>query len=199
MLAIRYCRAALPALLSTAALLFGMQLLIHDEAVYAAESRPPFEFLPPVIQPDPPPHKPVEPPPRDRFKPTDTPGTPRYPVAEEPFPRPDRPEATRPSMPDTTLDFDVSDRPLITTIRLTQNYPPSMAQRGIEGYVDVQFDVLANGVVTNVRVIESSHTGFERSAKDAARRFQFEPRMVDGQPVDTFNVNYRFTYRLDQD
>jgi protein TonB len=72
-----------------------------------------------------------------------------------------------------------------------------MSTRGIEGWVTVQFDVLPDGTVGNVTVIESSNRSFERSAIQAAGRFRFKARVVDGVPQTSTGVQYRFRFELD--
>ena len=54
------------------------------------------------------------------------------------------------------------DTPLLTVMRATPQYPIRLEQAGVEGWVDVMFDVAASGEVVNVVVIASSHKGFEK-------------------------------------
>ena len=75
-------------------------------------------------------------------------------------------------------------------------YPNSLSQRGIEGYVIVQFEVSKIGKVENAWITESSHKGFHKSALRAIKRFKYKPKIKDGQPIRTTNAFYRFTYNL---
>ncbi len=75
-------------------------------------------------------------------------------------------------------------------------YPNSLSQRGIEGYVIVQFEVSKIGKVENAWITESSHKGFHKSALRAIKRFKYKPKVKDGQPIRTTNAFYRFTYSL---
>ena len=68
----------------------------------------------------------------------------------------------------------------------------------MEGYVDVVFDVTPSGSVTNIRIIDSSHAGFEKSAIEAAQRFRYKPRMLDGMPVGDTGIRYRFRFRMER-
>lgn len=90
------------------------------------------------------------------------------------------------------------DGPLVTIVRVSPTYPTSMSTRGIEGWVTVQFDVLPDGSVGNVTVIESSNRSFERSAIQAAGRFRFKARVVDGVPQMSTGLQYRFRFELDK-
>jgi protein TonB len=94
------------------------------------------------------------------------------------------------------IGFQLSDAPLIIVMRVEPNYPPSLAQKGIEGYVVVRFDVMQDGGAENVSVVESSHRGFERNALSAAQRFRFKAHVVDGAPQVTTGVRYRFRFEM---
>jgi TonB family protein len=72
------------------------------------------------------------------------------------------------------------------TRRVAPEYPDSALRKGIEGYVDVQFTITAQGTVRDVAVVSSDPAEvFNRAATDAVRRWRYDPRVIDGQPVDT--------------
>jgi protein TonB len=89
------------------------------------------------------------------------------------------------------------DGPLVVMVRVRPVYPAVAAQRGLSGFCAVQFDVLADGSVTNIQVIESSHSLFEASATRAAQRFRYKPRIVDGIAQITSGVRYLFTFEME--
>ena len=61
-------------------------------------------------------------------------------------------------------------------------YPPAAARSGIEGEVILVIDVDANGNVTNVSVEKSSRNrDLDRAAMEAARKWRFNPSIVNGQ------------------
>lgn len=63
-------------------------------------------------------------------------------------------------------------------------YPTASARRGEQGEVALRLEVLENGKVGQVELLDSS--GFSRldeSAIDAVKRFTYEPGAVDGQPT----------------
>jgi TonB family protein len=64
------------------------------------------------------------------------------------------------------------------------------------GWVDVCFDVMTSGQVTNIQVTGSSHGIFEKSALQAAQKFRFRAPVVDGVPQVATNVNYRFRFEM---
>ena len=103
-----------------------------------------------------------------------------------------------PSVPDGTLNNPfTSNAPLIAIVRVQPHYPAVAQSRGLEGFVIVQFDVLSNGTVANVSVLESSSSVFERSAINAAERFRFKAKVVDGVPLTSTGVQYQFTFKMD--
>lgn len=65
----------------------------------------------------------------------------------------------------------------LTRIHYAQpQYPPSARDRGIEGWVDVQFMVRADGTVGEASVVGAQPTGvFEQSALDAVRHWLYQP------------------------
>ncbi len=95
------------------------------------------------------------------------------------------------------IDSRASDGPLVAIIRVQPTYPAVMAQRGVEGWVLVEFDVLPDGNVSNVRTIESSHRGFEEAALRAAQRFRFKARVVDGVPRATNGLRNLFRFEME--
>jgi protein TonB len=83
--------------------------------------------------------------------------------------------------PQTAMQADSNFVPLS---QLPPQYPYKAAQRGIEGWVRVEFDVTATGTVEHVEVIESEPPGvFDKAAIRAVSRWRFKPRMVNGRAV----------------
>ncbi|MDH5215415.1 MAG: TonB family protein, partial [Gammaproteobacteria bacterium] len=78
-----------------------------------------------------------------------------------------------------------ADGPPISLINVAPVYPARALEKGLEGYVIVSYDVLANGAVANVVVTESSHSVFDDAAIAAAYRFRYKPRIVDGVAIET--------------
>ena len=117
---------------------------------------------------------------------------------EEPGTRVATAQPTTPRQGFAPIGFQMSDGPLVTVMRVEPNYPPSLAQKSVEGYVIVRFDVMRDGGVENVSIVESSHRGFERNALSAAQRFRFKARVVDGVPQVTTGVRYLFRFEMTQ-
>lgn len=132
-----------------------------------------------------------------------TPTPPPEKAALPPRPRLDVHTESRPLAPrlDMAMNLDVplnfGDGPYLGPLAAVQadsgfiplsqqppRYPYKAAQRGIEGWVRVAFDVTASGSVENVEVIESDPPGvFDMAASQAVSRWRFKPRMVNGEAV----------------
>jgi len=91
----------------------------------------------------------------------------------------------------------MQDGPLVAIVRVSPVYPVRASEQGLEGYVDVQFDITRDGIVTNVSVIASSHRLFEKAAINAAKKFRFKARVVDGIPQASFGVQNRFRFKME--
>ena len=91
-----------------------------------------------------------------------------------------------------------TDGPLINIVRVQPTYPMRALTQNLEGYVTVGFDVSVEGTVSNVYVLESSHRVFEKAAIDAAYRFRFKSRVVDGIPVATTGMRNRFRFEIEK-
>jgi protein TonB len=77
-------------------------------------------------------------------------------------------------------------------------YPRRAQQRGLEGYVIVEFTVSAIGKVIDAIVLDSSSTLFEKSALQAVVRFKYKPQVVDGIAIDTPGIRYLFNFTLEE-
>jgi protein TonB len=60
-------------------------------------------------------------------------------------------------------DLSQPDGPLICVVRVQPTYPPIATERGLEGWVDVRFDVMTNGLTANIEILRSSNRIFEKS------------------------------------
>ncbi|MDF1762486.1 MAG: energy transducer TonB [Oleibacter sp.] len=104
---------------------------------------------------------------------------------------------------DLALDSGLSgaggDGEMMPIVKVAPTYPRRAAQRGIEGYVVVQFTVTAQGTVTDAVVIEAAPKGvFDSAAVDAVKKFKYKPRTVDGTAVDVPNVRNIIRFELDK-
>jgi TonB family protein len=74
-------------------------------------------------------------------------------------------------------------------------FPYVARERGIDGWVDLQFVVASDGTVTDVAVVGAAPVGiFEQAALDAVRHWRYQPVLHDGHAVSQHaRVRLRFT------
>ncbi len=90
----------------------------------------------------------------------------------------------------------VSDGDYLPIVKVQPIYPRAAIQKGMEGYVLLRFTVTTTGGVKDPVVVESSHPVFERSAIQAALKFKYRPRVVDGAPIEVRGVLNRIIFEL---
>ncbi|RMF21156.1 MAG: energy transducer TonB, partial [Deltaproteobacteria bacterium] len=74
-----------------------------------------------------------------------------------------------------------SDTDVIPMVRVNPQYPISAAERGIEGWVLVQFTITTAGTVKDAKVIDAKPSSiFNRAALRAIRKWKYKPKIVDG-------------------
>ena len=94
-------------------------------------------------------------------------------------------------------DRGYADGEYLPLVNVRAAYPSRAAARGIEGYVLLRFTVTGTGAVRDPVVVESAPPGiFDRVAKEAALKFKYKPRVVNGSPIDVSGVVTRFTFSL---
>lgn len=94
------------------------------------------------------------------------------------------------------MNIDFSSGSLVSLNRVQPNYPQRAITKGIEGFVDVQFDISVDGIPHNIQVVAAEPRGyFESAAESAVRRWKFQVPKVDGQaqPVKARVERIRFT------
>jgi len=65
------------------------------------------------------------------------------------------------------------------------SFPQRAIDRRLEGWVDVEFTVGADGSTRDVTVADASHESlFRREAKEAVEKWRFEPRMFMGRAIE---------------
>jgi len=146
----------------------------------------------------------------------------REPPPEKP-PQPDEPppEPPPPSMDDITPEtgtMAVTAGPVTTSIKLNASgfglapsdgeylpivkvqpiYPRRALSRGIEGYVIVQFTVTKQGTTRDIQVVEAKPDNiFNKAAIQAAAKFKYKPRVVDGEPIEVPGVQNKITFEIE--
>ena len=90
-----------------------------------------------------------------------------------------------------------SDGEYLPIVKVAPVYPRRAQTRGIEGYVLLEFVVTRTGAVRDPVVLESKPPGiFDRAAVNAALKFKYKPKVVNGEPIDVAGVRNRITFEL---
>lgn len=87
---------------------------------------------------------------------------------------------------------------LVSIINARPEYPISLSERRIEGFVVVRFDVTEAGTVENVTVVESTHRGFNRAAMRAAQKSRYRPTYVDGVAQRSTGLQKIYRFEMEQ-
>lgn len=151
---------------------------------------------------------------KDRIKPSrpDTPPPPVAPALLMPSSRDGPPvsvalAADRPAI-DNDIDLSngpsigvgAADSDTIPLVRINPLYPPRAAERGIEGWVLVEFTISEGGAVENPRVVDAEPRGiFESAAIRAIHRWRYRPRIENGKPIRRPGIRVRLTFDLESD
>lgn len=141
--------------------------------------------------------------------------------------KPDKPDDAQeppPDLPDVDEQFDVPDNALsMAAPNLTGDlnlglsgdftrdtdyipvyvpqpqYPRRAQSRGVSGYAVVEVTITTSGSVRDPQLLEEypENYGFGRAALRAADKLKYNPRVVEGQPVEVPGVLYKFTFQIE--
>lgn len=95
------------------------------------------------------------------------------------------------------LGFGISDGEYLPIVKVSAVYPTRALARRLEGYVVVEFNVTQTGAVKDVVVVESTEPIFEKPAIEAALKFKYKPRVVDGAPVEVLGVRNKIVFAME--
>lgn len=93
--------------------------------------------------------------------------------------------------------ISAADSEPVPLVRVRPQYPPRAAQRGIEGWVEVEFTISSSGTVKDAKVVGYEPSSiFNKAALRAVQKWKYNPKMVDGKPVERPGVIVRFPFQL---
>ncbi|WP_339862004.1 energy transducer TonB [Paremcibacter congregatus] len=95
--------------------------------------------------------------------------------------------------------FAASDGDYLPIVKVAPVYPRRAQERGLSGYVIVEFTVTKLGTVVDAKVVESTNSVFDRNAIKAALKFKYKPKVVDGVPIDVAGVLHKITFEMAED
>jgi protein TonB len=96
------------------------------------------------------------------------------------------------------LGFDSSDGEYLPIVKIAPVYPQRALFMSIEGQCVVEYTVTTAGTTRDVKVLEDLCTDriFYKSSIEAAKKFKYKPRIIDGEAVEVHRVRNRFIYEL---
>ena len=90
-----------------------------------------------------------------------------------------------------------SDGEYLPIVKVNPQYPRRAQTRGIEGFVLLEYIVTKTGAVRDPVVIEAKPPGiFNRAAINAALKYKYKPKVVNGEPIDVAGVKTRITFEM---
>jgi protein TonB len=97
----------------------------------------------------------------------------------------------------TSISIAASDSDVIPVVRVSPQYPLRASERGIEGWVEVEFTISKLGTVKDPRVFNSHPSSiFDRAALKAIRKWKYNPKIEDGEPVERPGIKVRLKFEL---
>jgi protein TonB len=98
------------------------------------------------------------------------------------------------------FSLGVGEGDYLPIVKVAPIYPQRALSRGVEGFCVVQYTVTKNGTIRDPFVIEDQCTSslFHRASIQAALKFKYKPRVLDGQAVEVPGVQNKFTYEIQQ-
>jgi protein TonB len=91
-----------------------------------------------------------------------------------------------------------ADGDYLPIVKVAPVYPRRAIDRGIEGYVIVEFTVTKTGAVRDPVVVEyHPSTIFNKAAIEAALKFKYKPRIVNGEPIEVRGVLNKINFELE--
>jgi len=100
---------------------------------------------------------------------------------------------------DSGLSGSGGDGEYLPIVKVAPQYPRRAAQKGIEGYVVVEFTVTTLGTVKDAKVIEADPPNiFDRAAISAANKFKYKPKIENGKAVEVPGVRNIIRFELDK-
>ncbi len=98
------------------------------------------------------------------------------------------------------FSLGVGEGDYLPIVKVAPIYPQRALSRSIEGYCVVQYVVTKNGTIRDPFVVEDQCTSslFQQASIQAALKFKYKPRIMDGQAVEVPGVQNKFTFEIQE-
>ncbi len=99
-----------------------------------------------------------------------------------------------------SIGFGAGEGDYLPIVKVAPIYPQRAAVAGIFGECLVEYSVTTAGTTKDVKVIEErcTHSVFYRPSIEAAKRFKYKPRIIDGVAVEVQGVLNMFYYQEEE-
>ena len=97
----------------------------------------------------------------------------------------------------TRGNFAIVDGDYLPIVKVAPIYPRRAQTRGLEGWCLLEFTVTKTGTVRDARAIECTSSLFERASVNAAGKFKYKPRVVDGEEIDVPGVQHLIRFEME--
>ena len=194
----RFASALPTAALTTITLIYGMHVLIARD--YVEPETTPDRTFPVVVMEDPKPITPIY----EQPQKIDDPETPPPAPTTQPDPSNQVTTGVGPEITEVVIDKGTqlhvnTGGNLVKQVMIAPVYPRRALERGIEGFVDVSYDVTAYGTTTNLAVLHAQPEGvFEKAALAAVARWKFRPQIIDEEPVPAPGQRERLRFTIEK-
>jgi len=96
------------------------------------------------------------------------------------------------------FSLGVGEGDYLPIVKVAPIYPQRALTRGVEGYCVVEYTVTRQGATRDPVVREDQCTSslFHRASLQAALKFKYKPRIIDGEAVEVPGVQNKFTYEI---
>lgn len=92
-----------------------------------------------------------------------------------------------------------SDGEYLPIVKVAPIYPRRAMSRGVVGYCIVEYTVTKTGATRDPQPVDCQPQGyFEQASVQAALKFKYKPRVIDGDAIDVPGVQNKFTYELEK-
>jgi TonB family protein len=95
----------------------------------------------------------------------------------------------------TERKFETKD--YLPVVKENPKYPSVAFKKNITGYVILEYTVTKIGSVEDISVLDSEPRKiFDKAAVNAAKKYRYLPRIVDGEPIEVPDVKTRITFDI---
>jgi protein TonB len=106
--------------------------------------------------------------------------------------------------PDGRLNFNLAggriglgDGDFLPIVKVAPIYPRRAQTRGLEGQCLIEFTVTSTGATKDAFAVECTSSLFKKASVNAALKFKYKPRVVDGVAMDVPGVQHIITFKLE--